>query len=78
MEIYLPGTGILSWGLGIGLVLLTPETSLPNCYPLFVGVGPALSSIAPLLPVRMVAQADIFATSLVASLHNHIKITTKI
>ena len=30
---YLPGTGTLDWGPGVGLGLFTPEIALPNFYP---------------------------------------------
>ena len=36
-------------GTGVGLGLLVPEISLPNFYPVHVGVGPASSMSAPLL-----------------------------
>ena len=37
----------------MGLGLLAPEISLPNFYPLQMGVGPAHFTSAPLLPVWM-------------------------
>ena len=40
-------------GPGVGLGLLTPEISLPIFYPQYVGVGPAHSTSAPLLPACM-------------------------
>ena len=40
-------------GPGVGLVLLTLETSLPNFYPPHMDVGPAPSMSSPLLPVWM-------------------------
>ena len=43
---YLPSTGILIWGLDVGLEFLAPELSLWNFYP-------AHSVSAPLLPVWM-------------------------
>ena len=46
---YLPGTGTL--GPGVGLGLLAPEISLPNFYPPYMGEGPAHSASVPLLPV---------------------------
>ena len=48
---YLPVTGTLGWGPGVGLGLLTPELSLLNFYPPHVGEGPAHSTSVPLLPV---------------------------
>ena len=30
---YLPGTGTMGWGPGVGLGLLAPEISLPDFYP---------------------------------------------
>ena len=44
-----PGLG----GPGVGLRLLTPEMSLPNFYPLRMGVGPACSTSLPCPPVWM-------------------------
>ena len=49
--IYLPGTGTLGWGPGVGLGLLTPEIPLQNFYPLHVSEGPAYSTSLLLLPV---------------------------
>ena len=42
-----------SWaeGPGLGLGLFAPEISLPNFYPQHIGVGPAHSTSALLLPV---------------------------
>ena len=48
MGTYLPGTGTLGWGPGVELGLLTPKISLPNFYPLQVGVGAACSASVPL------------------------------
>ena len=53
MGTYLPGTGILGWGPGMGLGLLAPELSFLNFYPLCMDVGPAHSAFLPLLPVWM-------------------------
>ena len=50
MGTYLPGTGALDWGPGVGLGLLAPEISFLNFYPPRVGEGPARSVSAPLLP----------------------------
>ena len=46
---YVPGTGILGWGCGVGLGLLAPKILLPNFYPPNMGVGPAHSVSVPLL-----------------------------
>ena len=53
MGTYLPGTGTLGWGPGVGLGFFAPETSLPSFYPPHMGVGPAHSMSPPLLPVWM-------------------------
>ena len=37
---YLPGTGTLDWGPGVGLGLFTPEIALPNFYPSVCGDSP--------------------------------------
>ena len=50
---YLPGTGALGWGPGVGLGLLAPEIFIPNFYPLHVDLGPTRSMSVPLLPVWM-------------------------
>ena len=53
MGIYFPGTGILGWGPGVGLELLTPEISLPNFNLPHMDVGPTHSTSLPLLLVWM-------------------------
>ena len=53
MGTYLPVTGTLGWGPGVGLGLLAPEISLPNFYPPHMSEGPAHSASFPLLPVWM-------------------------
>ena len=53
MGTYLPGTGTLGWGPGVGLGLLTPNISLLNFYLPHVCVGPAHFVSAHLLPVWM-------------------------
>ena len=53
MGTYLAGTVTLARGPGVGLGLLGPEISLLNFYPPHMGVGPAGSVSAPLLPVWM-------------------------
>ena len=53
VETYLPGSGTLGWGTGVGLGPLTPEISLLNFYPPHVGEGTDYSTSAPLLPVWM-------------------------
>ena len=50
---YLPGTGTLGWGTGVGLGLVTYKISLPKFYPLNMGEVPAHSASAVLLPVWM-------------------------
>ena len=50
MGTYLPGTGSLGWGPGVGLGLLAPEKSLPKFYLPHICVGPAHSVCQPLLP----------------------------
>ena len=50
---YLPGTGNLGWGPGVGLGLLTPKISLPKFYLSHMEVGPVCSVFLPLLPVWM-------------------------
>ena len=53
LGIYLPGTGTLGWGPGVGLGLLIPRISLLNFYPPHMGMGPAHSISLPLLQVWM-------------------------
>ena len=53
LGIYLPGTGTLGWGPGVGLGLLIPEIPLPNFYPPHEGERPARSACAPLLSLWM-------------------------
>ena len=53
MGTYLPGTGTLGWGPGVGLGLLTPQISLLNFYPPYMGEGPARFTSELLLPVWM-------------------------
>ena len=48
-----PGTRTLGRGPGMGLGLLTPEISLLNFYPPYMGEGPARFTSAPLLSVWM-------------------------
>ena len=50
---YLPGTGTLGWGPGVGLGPLAPKIALPNFYPPHVGERPTCSTSEPLLPVWM-------------------------
>ena len=54
MRTYLPGTGTLVGGPGVGLGLLAPEIFLLNFYLPYMGEGPAHSMSAPLLEVWMV------------------------
>ena len=58
MGTYVPGTGTLGGGPSVGLGLLVPEIILPNLYPPYVDVGPALS-VFTLLPVWVDVVASI-------------------
>ena len=53
MKTYLPDTGTLGCGAWCGAGTLAPEIALLNLYPPYVGVEPACSTAAPLLPVWM-------------------------
>ena len=50
---YLPGTGTLGWGPGVGMGLLTPEISFLNFYPPHAGERLVHSASVPLLPFWM-------------------------
>ena len=50
---YLPGTGTLGWGPGVGLGLFAHEISLRNFYGPHMGEDSAHSGTMPLLPVWM-------------------------
>ena len=46
---YIPGTGTLGWGPGVGLGILAPEISLLNLYPPMWVCGQPIPAYAPLL-----------------------------